>query len=48
MDKIPDIDQDYKKEVMQVLQDLLLAKTGEETQNLLNELKKFVQLTETN
>jgi len=31
-----------------VLQDLLVAKSGEQTQNLLNELKKFVRLTEEN
>jgi len=45
---IPDVDQDYKKEVKQVLKDLLLAKSGEEIKNLLNELKKFVRLTEEN
>jgi len=41
-------EKDYKAEVKQVLQDLLLSKNGREIQNLLTELKKFVKLTEEN
>jgi len=46
--KIPDVEKDFKIEVKQVLQELLLAKNGEQTQNLLIELKKFVYLDENN
>jgi len=42
------VEADYKKEFKQVFQDLVLAKTGEEIQFLLKEIKKFVLVTENN